>query len=561
MITIIFSTREPNPRHIEHIKKSSGLHNKIEVLEFINNNDSKSKYFNGGDSLTKIYNRGLNQAKNDIVVFCHDDLTIETKQWGNKLLKQFQKNPEYGIIGVAGSKNMPESGKWWENPKKMYGRVQHTHEGKTWLSAYSDDLGQELESVVSVDGVWFAIDKTKIKTNFNEKVQGFHFYDVTFCFENYLKGVKIGVTTLIRVNHQSIGQTNDSWEANRVEFAHTFKNELPANVKRVVRKGEKLKVLIGCLNFREYTGSELYVFELAKKLIKEGYDVSVCSNIGHPLIYAAHRLGIKMYSLQEPPGFKLGDDKWLLKTSNNESVVSKENTIYKVNDVKFDVIHLNHKPVTEHLLRYYPDTPVVCSIHSEVISLEEPVLSPQIKQYVAIRPEIKNYIVNKFSVPEELVKVIYNPIDGDRFKRSFKPQPIRTEKRILFVGTIDYLRKQTIQDLINTTKENHEELWIVGKKNDTYLDDIINGQFHVKYFNPSANVEEYIHQCDETAGILLGRTTIEGWLCGKKGWVYDVDEQGNILSKQLMDIPDDIEKFKLDNVIKEIKHVYESVIE
>jgi hypothetical protein len=41
----------------------------------------------------------------------------------------------------------------------------------------------------------------------------------------------------------------------------------------------------------------------------------------------------------------------------------------------------------------------------------------------------------------------------------------------LFVGTIDYLRKNTIQDLVNTTKENNEELWIVGKKNDTYLDD------------------------------------------------------------------------------------------
>jgi hypothetical protein len=52
----------------------------------------------------------------------------------------------------------------------------------------------------------------------------------------------------------------------------------------------------------------------------------------------------------------------------------------------------------------------------------------------------------------------------------------------LFVGTIDYLRKNTIQDLVNTTKENNEELWIVGKKNDTYLDDMIKGQEHA-YFD------------------------------------------------------------------------------
>jgi hypothetical protein len=28
---------------------------------------------------------------------------LKTKQWGSKLLKQFEKNPTFGIIGVAGS--------------------------------------------------------------------------------------------------------------------------------------------------------------------------------------------------------------------------------------------------------------------------------------------------------------------------------------------------------------------------------------------------------------------------------------------------------------------------
>ena len=201
MITVIYCTRESKPEHKNHLVKTSGLDKKIEVIEIINN----------GESLTKAYNRGLKQASNDIVVFCHDDLTIETKQWGTKLLKIFQKNPEYAIIGVAGSKHMPDTGQWWANPKKMYGRVAHTHEGKTWLSTYSEDLGQTIEEVVVCDGVWFAIDKNKIKKEFNEKVEGFHFYDVTFTFENYLEGAKVGVTTAIRINHQSIGMTNEVW--------------------------------------------------------------------------------------------------------------------------------------------------------------------------------------------------------------------------------------------------------------------------------------------------------------------------------------------------------------
>lgn len=549
MLTVIYCTRNTNPEHKEHLIKSSGLHKHIEVIEIINN----------GESLTKAYNRGLKQAKHKHVVFCHDDITIETKQWGVKLLKQFEKNPEYAIIGVAGSKNMPVSGQWWEKRNKMYGRVQHTHEGKSWLSAYSDDLGQELEEVVNVDGVFFTVDVTKIKKEFNENVEGFHFYDVTFCFENYLAGAKVGVSTVVRVNHQSIGMTNEQWEKNRELFAETFKDNLPANVKRVLRKGEKLKVLIGCLSFTNYTGSELYTFELAKQLIKEGCDVSICSSVGMPLAGAAHKLGIKMYSLQEPPGYKLGDGKWLLKTQQGD-VPSVENTLYKVSDVQFDIIHLNHKPVTEHLLRFYPETPVICSIHSEVISLEEPVVSDQIKKYIAIRPEIKEYIVDKFNVDAEKVDIIYNPIDNDKFKVINSTEK-RTKKRTLFVGTIDYLRKSMIEDLIKITKENEGELWIVGKKNDTYLDEMIKDETHVTYFEPTINIEKYIQQCDETAGIMLGRTTIEGWLCGKKGWIYEVDANGQIKSKDLHEVPSDVDKFKSNLVVKQIMKEYENILE
>lgn len=548
MVSIVYCTRETNPQHKEHLIKSSGLHKHVEVIEIINN----------GESLTHAYNRGLKQAKYDIVVFCHDDLTIETKQWGNKLVKLFDKNPEYGIIGVAGSKNMPVSGQWWENRNKMYGRVAHTHEGNTWLSTYSDDLGQELEEVVIVDGVWFSVHKNRIKKEFNETVEGFHFYDVTFAFENFLEGVKVGVTTVVRVNHQSIGMTNESWEKNRINFSETYKNNLPANVKKTFRKNQKLKVLIGCLSFANYTGSELYVFELAKQLVKNNFDVSVCSNIGEPLASAASKLGIKVFNIQEPPGYKLGDGKWMLNTPQGE-MASVQNTLYKVKDVNFDIIHLNHKPVTEHLLKVYPETPVICSIHSEVISLEEPVISPNIKKYIAIRPEIKSYIVNDFGVDENLVSVIYNPIDNDKFK-VMQTNEKRDKKRILFVGTIDYLRKNTIEDLINVTRENNQELWIVGKKNDTYLDSMLINQNHVSYFEPTNNVEKYIHRCDETAGILLGRTTIEGWMCGKDGWIYDVDNMGNIISKNLHKVPDDIDKFKSDNVIKQIIKEYIEIL-
>ena len=103
MISVIYCTRESNPKHKEHIIKTSGLYKNTEVIEIINN----------GESLTSAYNRGYKMASNDIVVFCHDDIIIETKNWGKKLLKSFTNNDDYGIIGVAGSREVPKSGMWW----------------------------------------------------------------------------------------------------------------------------------------------------------------------------------------------------------------------------------------------------------------------------------------------------------------------------------------------------------------------------------------------------------------------------------------------------------------
>ena len=74
------------------------------------------------------------------------------------------------------------------------------------------------------------------------------------------------------------------------------------------------------------------------------------------------------------------------------------------------------------------------------------------------------------------------------------------------------------------------------------------------------NIESYVKNCSETAGILLGRTTIEGWLCGKSGWIYDVDKEGNILSKNQHEVPSDVIKFDSLNVAKKIKQEYIKIL-
>jgi len=542
MITIAYSTRESKPEFTEYLKKSSGF-KKLEVIEKVNN---------GEKSLAQVYNEVLSESKTDIVVFCHDDIYFDTNSWYNKLLKHFEKS-DFGILGMAGTTQMPSSGMWWEDRRKMVGIVNHESDGKKWESKYSESLGNSIIETVVVDGLFIAIDKRKIKKNFNEDFKGFHFYDIPFCFENHIEGVKVGVITNIRITHRSIGQTNEQWEENRKLFESKYAKNLP--VKLSYDSQRRIKVLISSLFFRTFTGSELYIFELAKNLIKQNCDVTVMSQIGGPLTDMAKRLGIKCISFEEAPGFKLGDGKWGFNTPEGFKV-SIENVMYRVSEVNFDIIHMQHKPVAERMIQFYPEIDKIYSIHSEVIELEDPIKHESIKKYIAIRPEIKDHIVDKFEIPEEQIDIIYNPIDNDKFK----PKPlVKTENSVLFVGTIDYLRKETILDLMERTKEEGKELWLVGEDKGNYLQQVL-FEPHVKYFPPTWSVENFIYRCEETAGIQLGRTTIEGWMCGKPSWIYKVDSGGFILSKEKFEPPVDVEKYFSSNVAKQIKEEYQKIL-
>jgi glycosyltransferase involved in cell wall biosynthesis len=352
MITIGYSTRESKPEFQEYLKKSSG-HPKVQIIEKVNN---------GKKNLSQVYNEIISESQYDIVVLCHDDIYFDTNNWVNKLTKVFDKNSEYGILGMAGTTHMPKSGMWWEDRTKMYGIVNHEHNGKKWESKYSESLGNDVKEVVSVDGVFIAINKNKIKSNFDESVSGFHMYDINFCFKNFLEEVKIGVITNIRLTHKSIGMTNEQWETNKNLFAEKYKSNLPTKVK--FNENSNLKVLISCLFFQKFTGSEMYVFELAKNLIKQNCDVTVvASETNGPLVLMATKLGIKVKNIKETPGFKMGDGKWMINTDKGPQP-SIPNNFYQVDTPHFDIIHCQHKPIVDIMNMLYPTVDKICTIHS-----------------------------------------------------------------------------------------------------------------------------------------------------------------------------------------------------
>jgi glycosyltransferase involved in cell wall biosynthesis len=188
-------------------------------------------YENDGQmSLTQVYNKGLKESVNDIVVFMHDDLILETPNMTPKIVKLFEKHPNYGIIGIAGTDKLT-SGMWWQNRENMFGVVGHIHEGKRHVNHYSKGIFNDvLKDVVIVDGLFFMVRKSLLKKEFNEQFEGFHFYDISFCVENQFEGVKIGLTTKFGVTHKSVGMTNKQWEKNKLLFEALFEKRLPLTI-------------------------------------------------------------------------------------------------------------------------------------------------------------------------------------------------------------------------------------------------------------------------------------------------------------------------------------------
>ena len=135
----------------------------------------------------------------------------------------FNKHKDYGIIGVAGSAQFNEMGAWW-NYEKKYGQVLHRHDGKSWLTAFSPLLDHDLEEVCVIDGLFMAINRRRISKSFDPVIGPWHFYDIDFCLANYIDGkCKIGVTTNIRLSHNSIGELDEQWYENRKKINEKYK--------------------------------------------------------------------------------------------------------------------------------------------------------------------------------------------------------------------------------------------------------------------------------------------------------------------------------------------------
>lgn len=284
-----------------------------------------------------------------------------------------------------------------------------------------------------------------------------------------------------------------------------------------------MRILLAIGDFSNLTGAELYAFELGKELTALGEDFTIVApHPGNEIGDRARAAGIHVFDLKDAgPG--LGE---------------------------FDILHLNEPQPTAICLAAFPGTPAVATIHSQW-PCEQPIKDSRIQTYIAIREDIREKLINQDGIEPGRIQVVHNPIDFSRFNREGETPP--GMGALIFVGTLDVLRKAAVRDAANRAYYQGREFWLIGQNHHFKPEDI---PHNARVFEPTWNIEWATKAAAETAGILLGRTTIEGWACGKPGWIYSIDLHGRILKVERAEPPADMNPFDSRLVALRIREVY-----
>lgn len=288
-----------------------------------------------------------------------------------------------------------------------------------------------------------------------------------------------------------------------------------------------MKILVGCLNANGLGGSEMYHYELVRELSALQHDVTLFSLRD---INPFDQVRIKLSTL----GIKQVDTKTL---------DTKEN---------FDILVLSQPEVNVYMLNIFKNTPCISIIHSEIRS-EDPVLDSKISHYIVIRNSIKDLLISSYGINKDKISLIYNPIDQTRFN----PIGAKQYEKItgIFIGgALDPIRNRALQHIAYQCIENDWDLKIMSD----YQHDF--NHPNITYLKSRWDTEHIVKNCHFTAGILMGRTTLEGWCCNIPAYMYKINKHGDILGIET-EMPENIIKLcDSKYVVNEHLKLYEKVI-
>ncbi|SHJ04478.1 glycosyltransferase [Propionispora hippei] len=142
----------------------------------------------GSVSRANAYNQAIGESDAKYKIYLHENVVIINKNFIRDILQVFEDSV-VGLIGVAGSTQVPANGIWWE-ANCTYGKVFDSHRGYMELVAFQN-VENEYQEVQCIDGL---IMITQYDLPWREDLfNGWHFYDCSQSMEFIKAGYKVVV--------------------------------------------------------------------------------------------------------------------------------------------------------------------------------------------------------------------------------------------------------------------------------------------------------------------------------------------------------------------------------
>jgi predicted O-linked N-acetylglucosamine transferase (SPINDLY family) len=173
-------------------------------------------------SLCEGFNRGAREAKGDVLVFCHDDISFVHADFGERVLAHLG---HADVVGLAGASELV-SGDWRHaGAPHLAGQILHRPPaGQEGFLYHVIGLHEMHASLKALDGVWLAMHRRVWETvRFDEQTfDGFHLYDVDFTYRAARAGLHLAAPHDLLLLHYSTGRYDATWQRYNRRFLAKF---------------------------------------------------------------------------------------------------------------------------------------------------------------------------------------------------------------------------------------------------------------------------------------------------------------------------------------------------
>ena len=233
MISIIICSINPErcEKTLENFSKTIGI--EYEVIVF----DNRQK----GWGLCKTYNYCAEKAKYQYLCFVHEDVFIDTKDWGKRIVEFVEKIPKCGVVGFAGGLQARKNfSSWWAGERRVNIRDGYNSRTRVYSRAdyrnhaFINPDNEPHSRVLCVDGLFHFVKKTiweEVKYD-ESTFPAFHFYDVDFSlavselYSNY-------ALLNFDVFHDSSGNVNKEYIKWMFAFQEKWNGKLPKSITAI----------------------------------------------------------------------------------------------------------------------------------------------------------------------------------------------------------------------------------------------------------------------------------------------------------------------------------------